>query len=115
MNNLEQQIITRLKHFLSKYKMDIVKGSDTKDTFFQNKYKYLVLVELVNNNLSLEVNNDLPLMKCYPYYWVSVDDMLFSPDNIFTFLYNTKRAIDIRCCSGDSLEEIVINMDLMGI
>ena len=113
MNNLEQQIITRLKRFLSKYKMDIVKGADIKDTLFQNKY--LVLAELVNNNLCLEVSNHLFSMKCYPYYWTSVDDMLFSTDNIFTFLYATKRAIDIRCCAGDSLEEIIIKMDLMGI
>ena len=29
------------------------------------------------------------------------------------FLYNTKRATDIRCCTGDSLEEIIIKCDLM--
>ena len=107
MNNLEQQIITRLKCFLSKYKMDIVKGSDTKDntkaTVFQDNY--LVLSESVNNFS----------MVYYPYYWISVNDLLFSPDNIFMFLYNTKRTIDIRCCTGDSLEEIIIKMDLMGI
>jgi hypothetical protein len=85
--------------------MDIVKGSDTKDTVFQNEY--LVLSELVNTNLSSAV--------CYPYFWISVDDILFSSDNIFMFLYNTKRVTDIRCCAGDSLEEIIINMDLMGI
>ena len=109
MNKLEQQIITRLKCFLSKYKMDIVKGSDTKNntkaTVFQNKD--LVLVELVGNNLYSTIY--------YPYFWTSVDDILFSPDNIFMFLYNTKRATDIRCCAGDSLEEIIIKMDLMGI
>ena len=103
MNNLEQQIITRLKCFLSKYKMDIVKGSDIKDTntFMSGD---LVLVNLDDSSLSY-----------YPPYWSSVDDMLFAHDNIFTFLYNTKRATDIRCCAGDSLEEIIINMDLMGI
>lgn len=105
MNNLEQQIITRLKCFLSKYKMDIVKGSDIKDTntFMSGD---LVLSELANN-LSSIIH--------YPYFWTSVDDMLFAHDNIFTFLYNTKRTTDIRCCAGDSLEEIIINMDLMGI
>ena len=102
MNNLEKQIITRLKRFLSKYKMDIVKGSDIKDT---NTFMSGDLV-LVNLDDSL----------CYyPPYWSSVDDMLFAHNNIFTFLYNTKRTTDIRCCAGDSLEEIIINMDLMGI
>ena len=105
MNNLEQQIITRLKCFLSKYKMDIVKGSDTKDAVFHNKY--LVLSELVSNNLSSTA--------CYPYFWTSVDELLFSHDNIFMFLHNIKRVTDIRCCAGYSLEEIIINMDLMGI
>ena len=108
MNKLEQQIITKLKCFLSQYKMDIVKGSDTKDntkaTVFQNNY--LVLSELFSNNLSS--------MVYYPYYWISVNDMLFAADNIFTFLYHTRRA-DIRCCIGASLEEIIIKMDLMGI
>ena len=104
MENLEQQIITRLKRFLSKYKMDIVKGLDIKDTntFMSGD---LVLVYLDDSSLSY-----------FPPYWSSINDMLFAPDNIFMILYYlTGRTADIRYCIGDSLEEIIISMDLMGI
>ena len=102
MNKLEQQIITRLKHFLSKYKMDIVDGSDIKDTIFMPGD--LVLVDL-----------DFSSLPYYPYYWISINDILFAPDNIFMVLQRIARVDDIRCCIGDSLEEIVIKMDLAGI
>jgi hypothetical protein len=102
MNKLEKQILNRLKHFLLKYKMDIVDGSDIKDTIFMPGD--LVLVDL-----------DVSSLPYYPYYWTSINDILFSPDNIFMLLYRNTRAADIRCCIGNSLEEIIINMDLIGI
>jgi hypothetical protein len=102
MNKLEKHIINRLKHFLLKYKMDIVDGSDIKDTIFMPGD--LVLVDL-----------DVSSLPYYPYYWTSINDILFAPDNIFMLLYRTARTADIRCCIGDSLEEIIIKMDLIGI
>jgi hypothetical protein len=103
MNKLEKHIINRLKHFLLKYKMDIVDGSDIKDDIFMSGD--LVLVDLDDSSLSY-----------YPHYWTSINDMLFSPDNIFMYsYYRTGRIADIRCCIGDSLEEIIIKMDLMGV
>ena len=102
MNKLEKQILNKLKRFLLKYKMDIVDGSDIKDTIFVPGE--LVLVDLDDSSLS-----------CYPYYWTSINAILFAPDNIFMFLYRNTRTVDIRCCIGDSLEEIIIKMDLIGI
>jgi hypothetical protein len=103
MNKLEKHIINRVKHFLLKDKMDIVDGSDIKDTIFMPGD--LVLVNFDDSSLPY-----------YPYYWASINDILFAPDNIFMFLYyRTTRVVDIRCCIGDSLEEIIIKMDLMGI
>jgi hypothetical protein len=102
MNKLEKHIINRLKRFLLKYKMDIVYVSDIKDTIFISES--FILVDLDSSSLSY-----------YPYYWTSINDMLFAPDNIFVFLYRTTRTADIRCCIGDSLEEIIIKMDLIGI
>ena len=103
MNNLEQQIITRLKRFLSQYKIDIVDGSDIKDDIY------------ISGDLVL-ANLDGSLLAHYSPYWSSINDMLFASDNIFIILYYfTRRTIDIRCCAGDSLEEIIINMDLIGI
>ena len=102
-NKLEKHIINRLKHFLLKYKMDIVDGLDINDTLFMSGD--LVLVDLDNSSLSY-----------YPHYWTSINDMLFAPDNIFMILYyRTMHTADIRCCIGDSLEEIIIKMDLMGV
>ena len=102
MNKLEKQILNKLKRFLLKYKMDIVDGSDIKNTMFVPGG--LVLVDLGDSSLSY-----------YPYYWSSINDVLFAPDNIFMFLYRITRTVDIRCCIGDSLEEISIKMDLLGI
>lgn len=103
MNKLEKHIINRLKRFLLKYKMDIVDGSDIKDSPFMSGD--LVLVDLDDSSLSY-----------FPSYWSSINDMLFAPDNIFMILYyRTGRTADIRYCIGDSLEEIIIKMDLMGV
>jgi hypothetical protein len=102
MNKLEKHIINRVKHFLLKYKMDIVDGSDIKDTTFMSGI--LALIKLDDSSSSY-----------LPYYWTSVNDILFAPNNIFMILYRTTRTIDIRCCIGNSLEEIIIKMDLMGI
>lgn len=102
MNNLEQQIITRLKHYLLKYNLDIVTNLDVDDVIFRN------------TDLVLAYNNNRP--SCI-YFWTSVDDMLFAPDNIFTFLpsHIEHSANNICQCVGDSLEEIVMKMDLIGI
>ena len=102
MNKLEKQILNKLKCFLLEYKMDIFYVSDIKDTIFISGS--FILVDLDGSSLSY-----------YPYYWTSINDMLFAPDNIFVVLYRTARAADIRCCIGDSLEEIIIKMDLIGI
>ena len=82
--------------------MDIVDGSDIKGTTFMPED--LVLVDLGFSSLPY-----------YPYYWISINDILFAPDNIFMILHRISRVADIRYCIGDSLEEIIINMDLMGI
>ena len=102
MNKLEKQILNKLKCFLLKYKMDIVNGSDIKNTIFVPGD--LVLVDLDSSSLSY-----------YPYYWSSINDILFAPDNIFMILRRIEHVADIRGCIGDSLEEIFIKMDLMGI
>lgn len=102
MNNLEQQIITRLKRYLLKYNLDIVTKLDVDDVIFRNTD--LVLAYNNNNRSS-----------CI-YFWTSVDDMLFAADNIFTFLpRHIERSANICQCGGDSLEEIVMKMDLIGI
>ena len=80
----------------------IVDDSNVKDTIFVPGD--FVLVDLDDSSLSY-----------YPYYWSSINAVLFAPDNIFMLLYRTARTADIRCCIGDSLEEIISKMDLLGI
>ena len=100
MNNLEQQIITRLKQCLLKYNLDIVNGLNVDDIIF------------CDTDLVLKYNNKPSCI----YFWTSVDDMLFAADNIFTFLPNhIKHSVNISHYAGDSLEEIIIKMDLIGI
>ena len=94
MENLEEQIINRIKTLLINHNMNFAL-----DLGFKSAY----VVLYYNKDPDTAV-----------YYWVSINDMLFAPDNIFMFLHRTKR-VDLRCCIGDSLEEIIIKMDLMGI
>jgi hypothetical protein len=103
MENLEKQIITRLKRYLLKYNLDIVNSSEVDDIMFFNTDCCL-----------LKYNNDYSA-SCI-YFWTSIDDMLFSADNIFTFLPNhIEHSVDFCHCAGDSLEEIIIKMDLLGV
>jgi hypothetical protein len=102
MENLEKQIIKRLNKVLNKYNLDIVTNLDVDDVIF------------CNTDLVLKYNNDN--RPSWIYFWVSIDDMLFAADNIFTFLPNhIEHSVNICYCAGDSLEEIIIKMDLAGI
>jgi hypothetical protein len=100
MKNLELHIINRIKTMLINHDMNLTIGSDD-GVLFQSTD--LVLYDNKESDTGV-------------YFWTSINDMLFSKDNIFYILYKYFNFPKYICqCSSKSLEELAIKMDLLGI
>jgi hypothetical protein len=103
MKNLESHIINRIKTLLMNHDMNLDIGSDDVSTGVLFKSTDLVLYHNKESDTGV-------------YFWTSIDDMLFSKDNIFYILYKYFNFPKYICqCSSTSLEELAMKMDLMGI
>jgi hypothetical protein len=96
MENLEVKIIKNLNKLLKPYKLII------KPIYFNESTYFNSTINLCNWG----VFNQNPA--CL-HFWNTIYDMLFSHDCIFNVCNK------ISFCKGDSLEEIMIKIDLMGI
>lgn len=104
MDNLEKQIIDRLNKYFKKYDISIEKiKHDVHNKLWTDIFIY-------GYGLYTDARG--------VYFWPTSNDMFFSNTvNIFNvYLYeNPNFNKDIEFCKGNSLEEISIKMDLMGI
>lgn len=102
MDNLEKQIINRLNKYLKKYNSSIEKiKHDVHNKSWIDIFDY-----------GLYTNN-----RCV-HFWTTSNEMFFSNTiNIFNvYLYEYPNFNEnIKFCRGDSLEEIILKMSLMGI
>jgi hypothetical protein len=107
MENLESHIVNKLKTLLINYDMNLDIGPDNEVLFNSTG----VLFNSTDLVLYHNKESDTGV-----YFWTSINDMLFSKDNIFYILYKYFNFPKYICqCSSTSLEELVINMDLMGV
>lgn len=111
MENLEEQIIKRLNNHLEKYGF-YIKSVDT-DAHLFGTYGFMF-----NWGLFINYSAEFSLDYRIVHLWKTINDMLLSKQhNIFKYIKYSKynEVCDLRCCISDSLEELIINMDLMGI
>jgi hypothetical protein len=110
MENLEEQIINRLNNHIEKYGF-CIKSTDT-DAHLFGTYGFMFNWGLFLS--SSEFSTDDRIV----HLWKTSNDMLLSKKyNVFKYVKYSRynEVCDIRCCISDSLEELVIKMDLMGI
>lgn len=109
MENLEEQIIKRLNNHLEKYGF-CIKSTDTDANLF-GTYGFLFNWGLFLS--STEFSTDDRIV----YLWKTSNDMLLSKKhNVFKYKYSKYNEVcDFSCCISDSLEELAIKMDLMGV
>jgi hypothetical protein len=108
MENLEEQIIKRLNNHIEKYGF-CIKSTDTDAHLFGSYY------DMFSWGLFKKYSNEFAMGYRIVYLWKTFNAMLLSKKyNVFNVTrYN--EVCDIRCCISDSLEELAIKMDLMGI
>jgi hypothetical protein len=100
MENLKSHVLNRIKTMLISHDMNFAIDSDDNLLF---KSVYIVLYYNKEPDAGL-------------YFWANINNMLFSKDNIFYVLYKYFNFPEYICqCSGTSLEELAMKMDLMGI
>jgi hypothetical protein len=99
MENLEDTIIEKLNKLLNSDKLII------RPRYPINRPIYPTVINMFNFGL-FKLTDEFHV--CL-YCWNTIYDMLFSRDCIFN-VHNK-----ISFCKGDSLEEIIIKLDLMGI
>jgi hypothetical protein len=110
MKTLEEQIIKRLNNYLEKYGF-CIKSTDTDAHLFGSYY------DMFSWGLFKKYSNAFAMGYRIVYLWKTSNAMLLSKKHsIFNVKYSQYNEVrDIRCCIGDSLEELTIKMDLMGI
>ena len=120
MENLEEQIITRLNNYLEKYGL-CIRSVDTDTDLFGPYY------DVYNWGLFMTSYSDDSIIHRHRIIlWKTSNDMLLSKKhNIFKYVkyyvfkyvkysqYN--EVCDFRYCISDNLEELAMKMDLMGI
>lgn len=98
MENLEVKIIEKLNKLLNPHNL-IIKP------IYPNSLIYPAAIKMCNFGL-IKLNDEYHMCS---YYWNTIYDMLYSSMCIFNVCH------EISFCKGDSLEEIIIKCDLMGI
>jgi hypothetical protein len=112
MENLEEQIITRLNNYLEKYGF-CIRSVDTDANLFGPYH------DVFNWGLFIiSYSGDSIIHRRRITLWKTSNDMLLSKKhNVFKDItyspYN--KACDLRYCISNNLEELAMKMDLMGI